>query len=118
MKLVKLNECAGATPPHHSDMVSYALFGKQNGSNLGFSISYYLPGGGADMGPQPVEVVYYVLEGTITVKGETEEFVLQSQDVLHVDAGTMKSIRNTGKTPATLFVLANLEHLPPMPPAK
>ncbi len=66
--------------------------------------STFLPNGGADMGAGP-ERVYYVLSGSITVKGKAEEHVLNPGDVIHIATGEERAITVNGQKPAELLVV-------------
>lgn len=110
MNKVVLGQAQGATPPNHFAMRTFSLFGKQDG-DLGLSLSYYLPGGGVDMGPQPVEVIFYVLEGELCVQGEQEQHQLSQGEAIHISAGERKAVRNNKNVPAHVLVIANLTNL-------
>ena len=49
--------------------------------------SYFQPNGGAEMSPSDKERVYYVVKGSITVKGKDEEHVLNTGDVIYIAPG-------------------------------
>ncbi len=108
MKLVSLQECQGRTPPHHFDMRTFPLVERQAGGEerLAVSLSYYLPGGGAEYGPQPVEVVFYLLDGELTIQKEDGELRLRAGEALHISAGEQKGIRNDTRATAALLVIA------------
>jgi len=77
-------------------------------------LSHFLPGGGAEMSPARSEMVYYIVEGemTITLKGEdgTEETrVLRSGDSIHFAAGVERAICNTGLV-ATQMLVIGVKH--------
>lgn len=107
MELVDLKQCQGHTPPHHFDMRTFPLVPKQAGmGDLALSISYYLPGGGAEFGPQPVEVIFYVLDGTIAVDSDTGTLTLEAGQAVHISKGENKGVRNPGSRTATMLVIA------------
>lgn len=107
MKLVDLKQCQGRTPPHHFDMRTFPLVEKKaGGGELALSLSYYLPGGGADFGPQPVEVIFYVLDGTITIQKEDGELTVEAGQAVYIGRGENKGIRNQSNTTAKMLVIA------------
>ncbi len=73
-------------------------------SKLTISVSHFRPNGGADMGTVP-ELAYYVLSGSIMVKGRAEETILNAGDLIHFAAGEERSIKVNGQVPASLPVV-------------
>lgn len=107
MKLVDLKQCQGHTPPHHFDMRTFPLVPKQAGQgDLAMSLSYYLPGGGAEFGPQPVEVTFYVLDGTITVQSDGGTVTVEAAKPSIFQREKTKAFRNLSHTTATMLVIA------------
>ena len=108
MKISALKDSQGRTPPRHFDMRTFPLVEKQADSEeqLALSVSYYLPGGGAEFGPQPVEVIFYVLDGELTIQTQQGELRLQAGEAMHISKGENKGIRNDSKATATLLVIA------------
>jgi len=71
---------------------------------LTLNISHFLPNGGAEMSAGP-ERAYYVLSGSITVRGKAEEHVLNAGDVIHIGTGEERAITVNGQQPASLLVV-------------
>jgi quercetin dioxygenase-like cupin family protein len=69
--------------------------------------STFLPNGGATMGAGP-ERAYYVLSGSIIVKGKAEEYVLNVGDAIHIATGEEREITINGQQPAELLVVINV----------
>ena len=115
MKKASVCGSTGRTPPHHIDMKTFPLFEKSPDGDLALSVSYYLPGGGVEMGPQPVEVIFYVLDGCITIQTEDGDIPLEKGEAIHISAGEKKGVRNNGSAPASILVIANLTVLPELP---
>jgi glyoxylate utilization-related uncharacterized protein len=66
--------------------------------------SYFQPNGGAEMSPSPKERVYYVVRGSITVRGKDEEHVLNEGDLIYIAPGEERDmVINNGK-PAEVLV--------------
>ena len=67
-------------------------------------ITYFIPGGGCDYGANPLESIYYILEGEMTLKTEDTETVLHAGDSFHCCGGCPKSVTNTGTTVCKMLV--------------
>lgn len=66
--------------------------------------SYFQPNGGAEMSSSEKERVYYIVKGSITVKGQEEEHVLNAGDVIYIAPGEERDmVINDGK-PAEVLV--------------
>ena len=66
--------------------------------------SYFQPNGGAEMSSSPKERVYYVVKGSITVRGKDEEHVLNEGDLIYIAPGEERDmVINNGK-PAEVLV--------------
>jgi glyoxylate utilization-related uncharacterized protein len=72
-------------------------------------LSYFLPGGGAGWAYEdnPLEKVYFVLEGEITVKTKTEEYVLRKWDSLFIGPNEGREVINNTNKPASMLVVIN-----------
>ena len=66
-------------------------------------------GGGAEWAYEdnPLEKVYFVLEGEVTVKSKTEEFVLRKYDALYLGPNEGRELKNMTNLPATMLVVIN-----------
>ncbi len=87
----------------------YGQWGSQyiqagDSSRLTISVSHFLPNGGAEMGKVP-ELAYYVLSGSIQVKGREEEHILNAGDLVHFAAGEERALKVNGQAPASLLVI-------------
>ena len=67
-------------------------------------ITYFIPGGGCDYGANPLESIYYILEGQMTLKTEDGETVLNAGDSFHCCGGCPKSVTNNGTTVTKMLV--------------
>ncbi len=66
--------------------------------------SYFQPNGGAELSSSPKERVYYVVNGSITVKGKDETHVLNPGDLIYIDAGEKRDMVVNGGKPAEVLV--------------
>lgn len=107
MITAKLENAKGKTPPNHFDMRTFSLFEKDFDSedNLVMSISHYLPGGGAEIGLQPIEIIFYVLDGELTIITDSGDIALLKGEAIHISRGENKGIKNNTNYPATMLLV-------------
>lgn len=65
-----------------------------DGGKMIMGITYFQPGGRTDFGANPLESIYYILEGEMTLKTDTEETVLHAGDSFRCAGGVNKSVTN------------------------
>ena len=110
MNKVEVNKSEAYNAPGHFDMRAIRLHGPANGCEaFSLGMSHFLPGGGTDYVEPPVELVYFILEGELTVMdkdGNTIE-VLKKYDSMHFAAGEGKAILNKTNYVTTMLVLAS-----------
>ena len=82
------------------------------GGKMIMGITYFQPGGRTDYGANPLESIYYILKGEMTLKTEDGETVLKAGDSYHCVGGVAKSVTNTGSDVTEMLVCL----LPPPPP--
>jgi quercetin dioxygenase-like cupin family protein len=108
MKVTRLAEARPYSAPKHVDVASLRLQGLE-ASPAGFcsvGLSYYLPGGTAEMSAGPQEKIYVVLDGELTIQlGGGETAVLRSLDSCLIEAGEAREVRNETNAVATLLVV-------------
>lgn len=107
MKKIEVKDAMAYEAPGHFGMTALRLHAKEEGGTQKFSVglSHFLPGGGAEYGTVPVEIVYFVLEGEITVLAESGRFVLKKLDSLHILPGEAREVRNEANFPASMLVV-------------
>ncbi len=66
--------------------------------------SYFQPDGGAEMTSSPKERIYYVVDGSITVKGNNETHVLNPGDLIYIAAEEKRDVVVNGGKPAEVLV--------------
>jgi len=72
--------------------------------NFWLGLSHFLPKGGALESATPVEKVYFVLEGEITVITPDGEETLKQWDSCYLAPNESRSIENRTNSPATMLV--------------
>ena len=71
-------------------------------------LSHFLPGGGTEYVETGVELIYFILEGEMTVRTKDEAIVLKKYDSIHFNVGDGKEIRNETNLPASMLVIAGM----------
>lgn len=72
---------------------------------LSISLSHFLPQGGAEMSSSPKERAYFILSGSMSVKGKTEEYRLGQGDLIYIAPGEEREVRVIGTDPVTALVM-------------
>ncbi|AIT81844.1 cupin domain-containing protein [Novosphingobium pentaromativorans] len=108
MDVVRLVDARTYIAPKHYDMRSLRLQGV-DASAADFAwagLSYFLPGGGAEMDAGPLGKIYVVIEGEVTIElasGETQ--VLGKLDSCFIPGGEGRAVRNDGNVIAAMIVV-------------
>ena len=107
MEKVELKDVKPYVTSRHFDMISLKLHDKESSGDAKFwmGMSHFLPSGGAKYGEVPMELVYFVLEGEITVKTKNESFVLKKWDSIHIMPGDERKVINETNKPAIMLVI-------------
>ena len=75
------------------------------GGKMIMGITWFVPGGGCDFGNNPLESIYYILSGEMTLRVEdAEPTVLRAGDSFHCVGGVNKSVTNTGEVGCQMLV--------------
>ncbi|MNN43281.1 Cupin domain protein [compost metagenome] len=111
MKQVKFNEVKPYKAPLHFDCLTLKLHGTEETGAKEFwmGVTHFLPGGGAEYAYEdsPTEKIYVVLDGQVTIKTKTEEYVLNKYDSIFIAPNEGRSIINETNMPATMLVVVN-----------
>ncbi len=111
MKKMNFNDAKPYEARGHFLTAALRLSGKEEtgAKNFWVGMSHFLPGGGTEYSgeDQTNEKVYIVIEGQVTVKSKTEEFVLNPMDALYIAPHEGRSILNKTNKPASMLVVAN-----------
>ena len=107
MKVTRFQDAVPYVAPNHYDMRSLRLQGFADGGPEKFwtGLSHFLPGGGAGPDATPLEKVYVVLSGSLTVITPEGEVVLQALDSCCIPASVMREVKNRGNEVATMLVV-------------
>lgn len=108
MQVRRLAEAQRYDAPKHFDMRSLRLQGLE-ASAADFAwvgLSYFLPGGGAQMDAGALGKIYVVLDGEVTIDlADGTAHVLGKLDSCFIPAGEARAIRNAGNVMATMLVV-------------
>lgn len=97
--------------PGHYECVPTRLHDVDGGANdveggkIIMGITYFEPGGRTDFAANPLESIYYILAGEMTLKTEDGETVLHAGDSFHCVGGVTKSVTNTGAEVCQMLVV-------------
>jgi len=111
MKKVQIKDLKPYAAPGHFDMTAMRLHGREESGATRFwmGLSHFLPGGGAEWAYEdnPLEKVYFILDGEITVKSKTETFILRRGDSLFLGPNEGRELINATNMPASMLVVVN-----------
>lgn len=107
MKVNRFTEVAQYTAPNHHDCTSFRLQGwdASESENFWVGLTHFLPGGGASHEATPLEKVYVVITGSVTVKAGDGETTLEALDSCHIPPNESRTVINRSNHPATMLVV-------------
>lgn len=107
MEVTRIEEAHPYQAPRHYDMRALRLQGFDASSTDHFwvGLSHFLPGGGAEMDSTPLEKVYVVLDGEVTVTTDAGEQTLRRLDSCYLAPGEARSVVNRTNRPASMLVV-------------
>jgi mannose-6-phosphate isomerase-like protein (cupin superfamily) len=93
--------------PNHYGMKALRLQGFEEGGPEKFwvGLSHILPGGGAGPDATPIEKVYVVLSGHVTVTADGQEQVLGPMDSVRIGPNVERKVLNASNEVATMLVV-------------
>ena len=107
MKVNRLADVKAYEAPNHFGCSAFRLqgFDASDTQNFWVGLSHFLPGGGCDHEATPLEKVYVVTAGEVTVITDDEESTLAAGDSCHIPAGEARSVVNRTNLPASMVVV-------------
>ena len=107
MKVNRFPDVQAYEAPGHFGCSSFRLqgFDASDAENFWVGMSHFLPGGGCEHEPTPLEKVYVVTAGEITVITDTEEVTLGVNDSCHIPANEARSVANRTNDVASMVVV-------------
>lgn len=114
MQVTKLADAKPYQAPKHTDTTALRLQGFDASDAKAFNVglSHFLPGGGVEMDATPIEKVYVVTEGEVTIVTGEGEATLGPYDSIYLAANEARAIENRTNRPASMITIM------PYPPAK
>ena len=110
MQVTRFKDAKPYDAPKHFDMCGLRLQGwdVSNSENFWVGLSQFLPGGGAEMDTSPLEKVYVVLSGEITViLANGDETVLGQNDSCFIAPNEGRKILNRTNQTTSMLVIMN-----------
>jgi hypothetical protein len=114
MHVTRFDDAPAYEAPNHFDMRCLRLQGKEAGpsTQMWMGMSQILPGGHTSLDGSPIEKLYLVLEGQLTVvtelDGRQDEQVLAPYDSCRFAPGEKRQLVNRTKRPVLVaLVMAN-----------
>lgn len=108
MHVTRLGDAKAYMAPKHYDMRSLRLQGfDASAAEFAWTgLSYFLPGGGAEMDAGPLPKIYVVVEGEITIElGSGEAQILRKLDSCFIPGGEARAVRNDSNNVAAMIVV-------------
>lgn len=107
MHIKTFNEAQSYSAPNHRACTSLRLAGfeKQGPENFWTGCSHFLPGGGAGPDSSPLEKVYVILSGRLTVISGGKTEVAGPMDTVFIPGSEEREIRNDGNEVVTMLVV-------------
>jgi mannose-6-phosphate isomerase-like protein (cupin superfamily) len=106
MNVVRLDAAPAYEAPGHNLMRMLRLQGREAGASdvLWLGLSHILPGGGTTLDASPIEKMYVVLDGEVTIANGTEEVTLRPWDSCRIAPGEPRALSNRTNRPATILL--------------
>lgn len=107
MQVTRIDEAGPYRAPKHVDVRTLRLQGAEATpvENFTVGLSVFLPAGGAEMDATPIEKVYVVLEGEVTVITEKGEETLGPLDSCYLSPNEARAIENRTNRAASMLVV-------------
>ena len=107
MQVVRFADAKPYVAPKHFDVNCVRLQGMEasDAKTCWVGLSSFEPGGGAEMDATPIEKIYVVLSGQITVSVEGENAILGPHDSCVLGPNEARSVTNSGSEVATMLVV-------------
>ena len=107
MQVTRFREAKPYEAARHFNMVGLRLHGFDASptENFWVGLSHFLPGGGAESAASPLERVYVVLSGAVTVATDAGDTTLGPLDSVCLSPGERRSIINNTNAVASMLVI-------------
>ncbi len=107
MKTTRIADARAYGAAKHFDMKALRLqgFDASDAKNFWVGLSLFLPGGRAEMDATPLEKVYLVVEGEVTVTTKEGDTVLRPYDSCYLAPNEARAVENRTNLPASMIVV-------------
>lgn len=107
MKVKRFEDAEPFEAPNHTGFAGLRLQGFEDGGpeNQWVGLSQFLPGGSAGPDSAPIEKVYVVLEGALTVEWDGQSVTLGPLDSCTVPPNTVRRVQNYGNHTCKMLVV-------------
>ena len=107
MEVTRLDDARPYEGPKHHDVSTLRLqgFDASSAANFWVGLSHFLPSGGAEMDATPLEKVYVVIDGEVTIVTEGGDTTLRPLDSCWLAPGEARAIENRTNRPASMIVV-------------
>lgn len=107
MLITRFEDAPTYEAPNHWGVTGLRLQGFADGgpTNQWMGLSQFLPGGGAGPDATPLEKVYFIVEGEMTVITAGQEVVLKRFDSCTIPAGQERKIENRSNHVCKMLVV-------------
>ena len=112
MQVIGIEDAGTYQAPGHFDVRTLRLQGADATpvENFTVGLSVFLPAGGCEMSTTPLEKVYVVVEGEVTIVTDEGEATLGPLDSVYLAPNEARAIENRTNKAATMLVV-----MPPVP---
>lgn len=106
MHVVRLASAPPYQAPGHDHMRMLRLQGHEAGPAdvLWLGLSHILPGGGTTLDASPIEKMYVVLDGEVTISNGSEEVTLRPWDSCRIAPNEPRALANRTNRPASILL--------------
>jgi quercetin dioxygenase-like cupin family protein len=107
MHVTRLADARPYEAPKHVDCSTLRLHGFDASPAQGFNVglSHFLPGGGVARDASPLEKVYIVTEGEVTIVTDEGEATLGPYDSIYLAPDEARAIENRTNRPASMLTV-------------
>jgi quercetin dioxygenase-like cupin family protein len=107
MQVTRLGDARPYQAPKHFDCTALRLQGFDASDVQGFTVglSHFLPGGGVERDATPLEKVYVVTEGEVTIVTDDGEATLGPYDSIYFAPNEARAIENRTNRPASMITV-------------
>ncbi len=107
MNVTRFDDARPYSAPKHFDCRTLRLQGAEASPTETFTVgvTHFLPGGGCEFDATPLEKVYVVVDGQVTVRTSDDEVTLEQYDSVYLAPNEARAIENRTNRPASMLVV-------------